>query len=217
MKNLVLFIPKFSGTAVFHTAAQAALGLQLQTSKTPTQATDILEEWDLRAVAQRVMLGPGPSASPSHSCCSCSRCVFAVSRKVSMAGCEQTPNLHNTCVFLRKDASPPSAVFAALPWGHLESSWVGEPHSAACSMLPAMPISSNIRLLMSNRYSIILQPSRQAAFTAMAIITTGTLHTKPTSLFLFAVIFKQILFYCIEGSVFVWYAFYLPEWVYSSQ
>lgn len=151
-----------------------------------------------------VVLGPGPSASPLHSCSSCSHsvsgCGFAVNRKVSVAGFEQTPNPHNIPAFLKKDASPPSAVFAALPWGQLEPSWVGEPHSAACSTLPAMPISSNIGFLMPNRYSIILQPSRQAAFAAMAIITAGPLHTKLTSLLPFIVIFKQILFYCIEGS-----------------
>lgn len=56
----------------------------------------------------------------------------------------------------------------------------GEPRSAVCSVLPAMPISSNIRLLLSNRYNIIPQPSRQAEFAAMAIMTAGSLHTKPT-------------------------------------
>lgn len=96
-----------------------------------------------------------------------------------MGGYEQTPNPKNVRGFLKKDASPP-AVFAALLWGQLESSWVGEPHSAVCSTLPATPISSNIRLLISDRYNIILQPSRQEEFAAMAIMTAGSLHTKST-------------------------------------
>lgn len=57
----------------------------------------------------------------------------------------------------------------------------GGPRSAVCSVLPATPISSNIRLLLSNRYNIIPQPSRQAEFAAMAIMTAGSLHTKPTA------------------------------------
>lgn len=44
MKKLVLFIPQFLGAAVFHTTAQPALELQLQTSETPMQTTDIVEE-----------------------------------------------------------------------------------------------------------------------------------------------------------------------------
>ena len=132
---------------------------------------------------QRVVLGPGPSVSPSHSCSSCSRsvfgCGFPANKKVSMAGFEQTPNPHNVRSFPKKDASPPSAMFAALCWGQLEPSSVGEPHSAARSTLPATPISSNIRLLISDRY-IILQPSRQAEFAAVAIMTAGSLHTKQT-------------------------------------
>lgn len=42
-----------------------------------------------------------------------------------MLGLEETPNPHDVCVFLKKDASPPSAMFAALLWNELESSWMG--------------------------------------------------------------------------------------------
>lgn len=47
MKKLLLYVLEFLGTAEFHTTAQAALELQLQTFKNPMQATDILEELDL--------------------------------------------------------------------------------------------------------------------------------------------------------------------------
>lgn len=67
---------------------------------------------------------------------------------------------------------------AAVCWGQLEPSWAGEPHSAVCSTLPCMMISSNIRRLISEQCNIILQPSRQAEFAAMAIMTDGSLHTK---------------------------------------
>lgn len=56
----------------------------------------------------------------------------------------------------------------------------GKPHSAVSILLPATPISSNISLLTSHWYSIILQPSRQAEFAAMAIVTAGSLHTNST-------------------------------------
>lgn len=83
-------------------------------------------------------------------------------------------------VFPKKDSSPAPVLFPAVLWEQWEPSWVGEARFAVSILLPATLISSTIRLLISHRYNIILQPSRQAEFAAMAIVPAGSLHTNST-------------------------------------
>lgn len=126
----------------------------LGTSASPPQPPQLLElHFRIRMPSDEEGLYGRVWAAPKTSRCTClpkERCLSS---------------------FCRLWGSAPGPVRAQLGGG---------PRSAVCSVLPATPISSNIRLLLSNRYNIIPQPSRQAEFAAMAIMTAGSLHTKPT-------------------------------------
>lgn len=145
----------------------AALALQLHTPEVDMQATAVLgtiRPVSSGAVSDRSLV------SLSHYCLSHSRRFgFPLERNTRKP---QTPG----CFFPRKMPILHLARLLRSRTSQSPAEW--ESHTAVHSTLSILPISSNIRLLISNWYKNILQPSRQAEFATIVIMTTGSLHKK---------------------------------------
>lgn len=146
----------------------AALVLQLYTPEVDMQATAVLGR--IRPVSSGTV--------SDRSLVSLSHCFLSHTHRLGF------PLERNT-----RDPQTPGCPFPRkMPVLHLarlqlcsrtsQSPAGWESHTAVHSTLSVLPISSNIRLLISDWYNNILQPSRQAEFATIVIMTSGSLSKK---------------------------------------
>lgn len=140
-----------------------------------------------------MVLSPEASASTSHICSSCSCNVFPVTGRSLWQDLSspQTLVMHVPSqrkmhlLHLLSLQLCSGTCYSPAGWGS---------HAAVCNTLPATAISSNIRLLIYDRYNFILQTCRVCS---LGNNDSWVIMQKTNSLLVFTVIFKQILFYCI--------------------